>query len=72
MIIDSVEELPPDSQKVRSMPGITVYIVKPEDTLWDIAKRFYTTTEEIRSRNNLENEEISPGQPLLLIKKVAE
>ena len=72
MIIDSVEELPPDREKIRSMPGITVYIVKPEDTLWDIAKRFYTTTEEIRSRNNLENEEISPGQPLLLIKKVAE
>lgn len=58
--------------KIRSLPGITVYIVQPEDTLWDIAKRFYTTTEEISSMNELENEEISSGMPLLLVKKVEE
>ena len=27
-------------EKVRAMPGITVYVVKPEDSLWDIAKKF--------------------------------
>ena len=61
-----------DQGKIRSLPGITVYIVQPEDTLWDIAKRFYTTTEEISSMNELENEEISSGMPLLLVKKVEE
>ena len=71
-ILDKMEEAPLDQGKIRSLPGITVYIVQPEDTLWDIAKRFYTTTEEIRSMNELENEEISSGMPLLLVKKVEE
>ena len=71
-IIEKVEEQPLDMEKVRQLPGITVYVVKPEDTLWDIAKKFYTTTEEICMMNQLENKEISSGQPLLLVKKVEE
>ena len=70
MVIDKVEEQPLDEEKVRAMPGITVYVVKPEDSLWDIAKKFYTTVEEISAVNELKDGEISVGQPLLLIKKV--
>lgn len=70
MIIDKVEEQPLDMKKIQSMPGILVYMVKPKDTLWDIAKRFYTTVEEIRTLNELPDEEIRCGQPLLLVKKV--
>lgn len=72
MIIEKVEEQPLDGEKVRGLPGITVYMVKPGDSLWDIAKKFYTTMEEICGMNGLENEELSPGQPLLLVKKVEE
>ena len=32
MVIDKVEEQPLDEEKVRAMPGITVYVVKPEDS----------------------------------------
>lgn len=70
MIIDRVEEQPLDMEKIRSMPGVTVYMVKPGDTLWDISKKFYTTIEEIRALNELENENLYMGQPLLLVKKV--
>lgn len=70
MIIDRVEEQPLDKEKIRSMPGVTVYMVKPGDTMWDIAKRFYTTVEEICFLNELEEETIYPCQPLLLVKKV--
>ena len=69
-IIGKVEEKPLDMQKIRSMPGITVYMVKQGDTLWDIAKKFYTTMEEIISMNSLENDQLTLGQPLLLVKKV--
>lgn len=72
VIIEKVEEQPLDGEKVRGLPGITVYMVKPGDSLWDIAKKFYTTMEEICGMNGLENEELSPGQPLLLVKKVEE
>lgn len=70
MIIERVEEQPLDVEKIRSMPGITVYMVKPGDTLWDISKRFYTTVDEICQLNDLENENVQSGQPLLLVKKV--
>jgi LysM repeat protein len=70
LIIDKVEEKPLDMKKIHSMPGITVYMVKPKDTLWDIAKRFYTTVDEICSLNELSDENIHPCQPLLLVKKV--
>ena len=72
MIIDKVREEPLDQEKVRSMPGITVYMVKAGDTLWDIARKFYTTSEEICAVNNLEDQAIKEGQPLLLMKKVEE
>lgn len=69
-IIDKVEEQPLDMKKIQSMPGITVYMAASGDTMWDIAKRFYTTVDEICRINELEGEEITAGQPLLLVKKV--
>ena len=66
MVIDKVEEQPLDEEKVRAMPGITVYVVKPEDSLWDIAKKFYTTTEKIRELNDLKTENLTPMQQLLV------
>ena len=70
LILEKVEEQPLDQEKIRSMPGITVYVVKPEDTLWNIAKKFYTTVDEISSMNHLEGGEPAAGTPLLLVKKV--
>ena len=72
MILDKVEELPLDQEKIRNMPGITVYIIKPEDTLWNIAKKFYTTVDEIMQMNQLEEESVTAGTPILLVKKVEE
>ncbi|MBU5482097.1 DUF3794 and LysM peptidoglycan-binding domain-containing protein [Blautia sp. MSJ-19] len=72
MILEKIEEQPLDQEKIRSMPGITVYIVKPEDTLWNIAKKFYTTVEEIQTMNEVEGDELTAGTPLLLVKKVEE
>ena len=51
------------------MPGVVCYIVQPEDTLWDIAKRFYTTVDSIRELNELGEEEPCRQQPLLVVKK---
>ena len=70
-VIEKVEEKPLDMKKIQSMPGITVYMVKPGDTMWDIARRFYTTVEEIEELNELSEEEMESGQPLLLVKKVS-
>ena len=53
------------------MPGILIYMVKPGDELWDIARKYHTSIQEIRTINALkENQEPSPGTPLLVVKKV--
>ena len=70
LIINKVEEQPLDMEKIQAMPGITVYVVKNGDTMWDIAKHFYTTVEEICELNELEDDKVTPGMPLLLVKKV--
>ena len=71
-ILESVEEKPLDRKKIESMPGITVYIVKAGDTLWDIARKFYTTVDEICNVNGLDEKDVEPGQQLILVKQVPE
>ena len=56
-----------DLKKLQERPGIICYVVQPEDTLWDIAKKYYTTSEHIRNMNHL-TEEIRAGQKLLIVK----
>ena len=48
MIIDHVEEKPLDMKKIQDMPGVTVYMVKPGDTLWDIAETYAKGTKHER------------------------
>ena len=70
-IIEKIEEKPLDMKKLQAMPGILVYMVKPGDELWDIARKYHTSIQEIRTINALkENQEPSPGTPLLVVKKV--
>jgi hypothetical protein len=63
-----VEEL--DMDKIQSMPGIIGYVVKKDDTLWKIAKKFYTTVENIMAINNLEDDRLKEGDKLIIMKKV--
>lgn len=69
-LISEIEELELDRKKLQSMPGIVGYQVQPQDTMWDIAKKFYTTTEEIIRLNHLESEELHPFDTLILVKSV--
>lgn len=72
-MIIGAEELPLKEETMEAMPGIVGYIVKKGDTLWDVAKKFYTTEEAVIKTNGLANgpsgTEIKPGQRLLLVKK---
>lgn len=69
-IVSEINEEPLDMEAVRSMPGIVCYLVQDGDTLWDIAKRFYTTVDEICELNELQSERVKPMDSLLLVKKV--
>ena len=52
-------------------PSIIVYICKEGDNLWNIAKKYNTTEEEIAELNDLKSDEpLKPGKCLILEKKV--
>jgi hypothetical protein len=53
-------------------PSITVYISKEGDSLWNIAKKYNTTEEEIATLNEIKiDEPLKAGKCLILEKKVA-
>lgn len=56
----------PERANTTGSPRLTYYNVLGGDTLWEIAKKFQTTPEKIRSWNNMEDDTIYPGNRLLL------
>ncbi len=69
-IMTDLEVREPDWDKMKRMPGIVGYVVKQGDTLWDIAKRFYTSVDMIMAVNGLTSDEIHPKDTLILVKNV--
>lgn len=67
-LIQDVQVRELDMEMLEQMPGIVCYVVQQGDTLWDIARMFYTTVESIVRVNELESEELKEQQMLLLIK----
>lgn len=54
----------------KNNPSITIYIVQKGDELWDIAKRYKTTEEEILISNNRDSGELLPGDKIIIEKKI--
>ena len=69
-IITDVEVADLDMDKIQAMPGIIGYVVKSGDSLWNIAKRYYTTMDNIMAINDLEDDRIKEGDKLIITKKV--
>ncbi|RKD30914.1 SPOCS domain-containing protein [Thermohalobacter berrensis] len=71
--IDIVTEAEEIEEEIDSTnrPSITVYIVQNDDTLWDIAKRYNTTVEDLIETNEIMNpDNIMPGEKLIIEKTV--
>ena len=69
-MMTDIEVHEPDLEKIKRIPGIVGYVVKPGDSLWDIAKKYYTSVEMIQSINGLTSDEIHPRDTLILVKNV--
>ncbi len=68
--ISGVQERPLDIETVKKLPGFLIYTAQPSDTLWDVAKAYHTTMEQICQLNEISGEQIKPGQKLLLVKQM--
>ena len=69
-LIDDIEVVEDDNEENnQDYNSLILYIVKPGDTLWKIAKRFNSTVDEISRMNGIEEpEKISIGQKIYIPK----
>lgn len=70
-IISKASEQPFDEERLEEQPSITIYFVQPGDTLWNIAKRNYTTVDDLVRNNDFEDvKEITPGEQIIILRKL--
>lgn len=69
-IITDIEVADLDMDMLQAMPGIIGYIVKGDDTLWKIAKKYFTTVDSIMDINNLAEASVNEGDKLIIMKMV--
>ena len=67
-IIEDMDISPVDMKRKAASPGIVGYVVKDGDSIWSIAKEYYSSLDSIRKVNNLENDEIHKGDKLIVVK----
>lgn len=66
-IINVIEQIDIDETRSDERYSLIIYFVKPGDTLWNIAKRFHSTIENIVKINEIEDEnKISIGEQLFI------
>lgn len=68
--IQEIEEKELDWKRIQDLPSMTGYLVQPGDTLWEIAKKYDTTMENIQEMSGLESTEIKAGDCLFIVKMV--
>ncbi len=68
--IHEIQEREYELEQLEAVPGITGYIVQGEESLWDIAKQYYMTPQQIMEMNGLESENVRKGDRLILMKSM--
>jgi len=70
--ISRVIESPLDDKRAVSQPSITIYFAQTGDTLWKIAKKYYTTVEDLRKANSLiASDVVEAGQQIFIMRKIS-
>lgn len=67
--INMIEQIEESPINLGSLDSINIYIVKPGDTLWSIAKKYKTSVDKIVRINDIADPDvISVGQKILIIR----
>ncbi len=65
--INIIDNIDIEDKKECNQYSMVIYFVKPKDTLWEIAKKFDSTVDEIAHVNEIENvDNIMPGMQLFI------
>ena len=68
-MICEVKVEPLSLEEIEKRPSIVGYIVKPEDDLWSLAKRYSTSVDAIKELNDVNGEKLKAGDRLLIFKE---
>jgi len=69
-LIVKATEAPLDEKRVAAQPSLTIYFVQPGDTLWKVAKKYYTTIADLQKVNELaDTGSLSAGQQIIIPRK---
>lgn len=69
-LLSGIDVKPLDYEKMKEIPGMLIYYVKPEDSLWNIGKKYYMDVDKIKELNHLKDDNIKKGDKLLLMKEI--
>lgn len=67
--VTDLDTAPLDIHELESLPGIEGIVLSSDCSLWDLAKKYYTTPEAIQKLNGLESQDVKAGTRLLLVKQ---
>lgn len=67
-LLSDITVEPLDTAKLGELPGMVIYLVRPGDNLWNIGKKYYLPVERLKALNELTEDEVRPGQKLLIVK----
>ena len=67
-MMDNLKLEPLDMKELEKRPSVIGYIVKEDDELWDLAKRYSTTVDNIIQVNELVDEKMKIGERILIFK----
>ncbi|MCD8337312.1 MAG: DUF3794 domain-containing protein [Lachnospiraceae bacterium] len=68
--IQEIRETDYTPEQLEAVPGLTGYIVKEGETLWDIGKEYLQTPQQIAEMNGLSSEQVKRGDCLILMKNI--
>lgn len=72
-VIERAFESPQEDKRLLPGPSVTIYFSQPGDTLWGIAKKYYTTISDIQRINTISDQELAePGQQIIIPRRVIE
>ncbi len=70
VVVKALEQ-PQDENRLASQPSVTIYFTRQDDTLWQIAKNYSTTVEELIMNNDLEDiGALKGGEQLIIPRKL--
>jgi LysM repeat protein len=67
--INKIDNIQPSEETNLNSDSITIYYVKPKDTLWSIAKNYRTTVDALVKLNELDPDKLREGRQLIIPKK---